>query len=282
MKAIEIGLILIVVILIFGVILTAVENSTEKVIKATETNNMEKLISEVVDNLINNPGVPDDWNEYGEGTPGLAIVNDDGEIISNSVSYSKLIALGNDYDKFVYEKLFTSKIHSSMELLPQETSISSVKIGENDEGETVFSLTRLVKCDFYKGYVIKDFENGKCNRNHNQDEYGCNYFKIFKGNLKESDYYLLIDNDETYDLSYIIGTTRDVEEESWKTTISNKIYLNDEIDFYNDTSAVVFVHLDKAHPKAVIVSVPKNFDENFLEYDYFTTKDCEFIVKAWY
>ena len=88
MKAIEIGLILIVVILIFGVILTAVENSTEKVIKATETNNMEKLISEVVDNLINNPGVPDDWNEYGEGTPGLAIVNDDGEIISNSVSYS--------------------------------------------------------------------------------------------------------------------------------------------------------------------------------------------------
>lgn len=282
MKVIEISMILIIILLIFGVILTAIENSTEKAIKAVETNNMEKLISEVVDNLINNPGVPDDWDEYGEGSPGLAIVNDDGEIIPNSVSYSKLIALGKDYDKFVYEKLFTSKIHSSMELHPQERTISSVKIGEDNSGETIFSLTRLVKCDFYKCYVIKDFENGKCNKNHNQDEYGCNYFKIFKGDLKESDYYLLIDNSETYELSYTIDTTRDIEDKSWKTAISNKIYLNDEIDFYNDESAVVFVHLDKARPKAIIISVPKNFDENFLVYNYFTTNDCEFIIKAWY
>lgn len=284
MKVIEISLILIVILLIFGVILTSLENSTEKVIKASEINNIEKLTSEVLDNLINNPGVPENWNENGEGTPGLAIVNDDGQIIPNSVSYSKLTALGNDYDKLVYEKLFNRKIHSSMEMKPHESSISNVKIGDENEGENVFSLTRLIKCDFYKSYLLKDFEKeGKCNKNHPQNEYSCNYFKVFKGNLKNSNYYLLIDDSEKYDLSYSIATTSFEGDRGWKMVISNKIYLNDEIDFYeDDSSAIVFVHLDKASPKALLVSVPSNFDENLLEYDYFRTNECELILKAWY
>jgi hypothetical protein len=283
MKAIEIGIILIIILVIFGVILSSIENSTEKAIKEVEANNMEKLISEVVDNLINNPGVPDNWQEYGKGTPGLAIVNDDGKIVANSVSYTKLIALGNDYDKLVYERLFDSKIHTSMELMPKESIISSVKVGDEGESDNVFSLTRLVKCDFYKSYVLKNLENGgKCNRHHPQGEYSCNYFKVFPGNLKKTDFYLLIDTSEEYDLSYIVDTTRVEEEKHWKTTISNAICLNDEIEFYGDDSAVVFVHLDKPHPKALLVSVPKDFDEGLLEYDYFRTNDCEFVIKAWY
>ena len=101
MRLIEIGIILIVIVMIFGVILTSVENSTEKVMKAEEINNMEKLSSETLDYLINNPGVPDNWNEYGKGTPGLAIVNVDGQTIPNSVSYAKLIALGENYEDTV-------------------------------------------------------------------------------------------------------------------------------------------------------------------------------------
>ena len=283
MKAIEIGIILIIILVIFGVILSSIENSTQKAIKEVEANNMEKLISEVVDNLINNPGVPDNWQEYGKGTPGLAIVNDDGKIVANSVSYAKLIALGNDYDKLVYEKLFTSKIHTSMELIPKESTISSVKIGENVDGENIFSLTRLVKCDFYKSYVLKSLENeGKCNRHHPQDKHSCNYFKVFPGNLKKSDYYLLIDDSEEHDLSYIVETTKADEDMNWKTTISDSIHINDEIDFYDDKSAVVFVHLDKPHPKALLVSVPKDFNRDFLKYDYFRTNECEFVIKACY
>lgn len=283
MKAIEIGIILIIILVIFGVILSSIENSTQKAIKEVEANNMEKLISEVVDNLINNPGVPDNWQEYGKGTPGLAIVNDDGKIVANSVSYAKLIALGNDYDKLVYEKLFTSKIHTSMELIPKESTISSVKIGENVDGENIFSLTRLVKCDFYKSYVLKSLENeGKCNRHHPQDKHSCNYFKVFPDNLKKSDYYLLIDDSEEHDLSYIVETTKADEDMNWKTTISDSIHLNDEIDFYDDKSAVVFVHLDKPHPKALLVSVPKDFNRDFLKYDYFRTNECEFVIKACY
>lgn len=282
MRAIETALTLIMILLIFGVVLTATENSTDKVVRATETNNMEKIVCEVVDNLINNPGTPDNWNEYGKGTPGLAIVNDEGQIVPNSVSYSKLIALGNDYEKLVYERMLMSKIHSSMELTPKESSISSVKIGDIESDANMFSLTRLVKCDFYRSYVIKDFESdGKCNKNHDQAKYCCNYFKIFKGNLKDFNYYLIIDDSEIYDVSYIIETTSDDEMESWKTAISNKVLLNDKINFNDDMSAIVFVHLDKPHSKAVIASVPKNFDDELLEYDYFRTNECEFIMKAW-
>ena len=279
----ETSIILIVILLIFGVILTSTENTTEKLIKASESNNMEKLLSETLDNLINNPGVPENWNEYDKGTPGLAIVNDEGQVVPNSVSYAKLIALGKNYDDMVYEKLFSSKIHTSMELRPQKSTISSVKIGDYEEGNNIFSLTRLVKCDFYKSYVLKDFQNtGKCNKHHSQKDHSCNYFKVFPGNLKKSDFYLLIDDDETYDLSYIVGTTRVVKGKPWEKTYSDVIYLNDKIEFYDDNSAVVFVHLDRAHPKALLVSVPKNFDEKFIEYDYFRTNECEFVLTGWY
>ena len=170
-----------------------------------------------------------------------------------------------------------------MELIPKESTISSVKIGENVDGENIFSLTRLVKCDFYKSYVLKSLENeGKCNRHHPQDKHSCNYFKVFPGNLKKSDYYLLIDDSEEHDLSYIVETTKADEDMNWKTTISDSIHLNDEIDFYDDKSAVVFVHLDKPHPKALLVSVPKDFNRDFLKYDDFRTNECEFVIKACY
>ena len=283
MKLIEIGIMLIVILMIFGVVLSHVEDATHKVINAQETNNMEKLTSEVLDHLINNPGVPDNWNEYREGTPGLAIINEGGLVIPNSVSYAKLIALGKDYDKLVYEHLFSSKIHSSLELRPHESSIASVKLGEYEEGDNIYSLTRLVKCDFYKHYVLKDFQHeGKCNKKHPQDESSCNYFKVFPGNLRKSDYYLLIDNSEREDLEYIVETTRMVKDVSWQTPTSNRIYLNDMINFYDDDHAIVFIHLNRPNAKVVLVSVPKDFDEGFLEYDYFRTNECELVMTTRY
>ena len=281
-STIEIAIILIIILMIFGVILSSIENSQNKVIKAEEINNIEKMTSEFMDNLINNPGTPENWNEYEKGTPGLAIVSD-GNVIPNSVSYSKLIALGENYEKFVNQKIFNSEIHTSMELVPYNTNIASVKIGSNDEGENIFSINRYVKCDFYKNYVLKDLQiDGKCNRNHDQSQCSCNYFKSFKGNLRQTDYYLLLDDGEKYNVKYFVDTTRVVKGKVWQTVTSDKIYLNDKFDFYDDTSAIVFVHLDKAKTKAVIVSVPKNFDKDKLKYDYFITNECNLILKSWY
>ena len=278
MRLIEIGIILMILLLITGVVLTSTEDMSGKVTTTQQSKHFETLTSEIVDNLINNPGVPENWQEYEKGTPGLAIVNENGEVIPNSVSYVKFIVLGNNYKKMVFEKLFSSRLKSSMELVPLKSSISSVKIGDEISSDNIYSVNRIVKCDFYKKFVLKDFQNpGKCNHNHGQDENSCNYFKIFKGNLKKSDYYLLIDDNE--DLNYFIDTTQD-RSQDWHSPYSKAIYLNDEIEFFDDTSEIVFVHLDKPQAKAVIVSLPKDFDKNNLNYDYFRTNECKFILKA--
>lgn len=280
---IEIAIVLIITLMISGIVLNSSELLTNRAITSVETENTEILISEMADNLVNNPGVPDNWEKYGRGTPGLAIINEEGKIISNSISFSKFIALKNNYKNLVDKKLFNSKVRTSMELVPQESSISSVKIGDSNEKGDIFSANRLVKCDFYKKFVIKDFQyEGKCNHKHSQDKHSCNYFKIFPVNLKKSNYYLLIDSEQKKDLKYIIDTTRVVKQRYWENPGSDKIYLNDKISFYDDSSAVVFVHFNKPHVKAVLVSVPKNFKMHDLNYDYFRENNCNFILKAWF
>lgn len=275
----ELAIFLIVILMILGIIMNSYEQANDKIVKTQEVNNMEKMLVEFCDNLINNPGTPTNWHEYETGTPGLSIINSEGETIPNSVSYEKLIVLSKNYDKLITKKYFDSKIKTRMELTPKSSSISSVKIGDDNPGDMIYTVSRMVKCDFYKKYVIKDFENeGKCNHRHSQEKYSCNYFKIFKGNLKKTDYYLLTDED----LSYIIDTTRVVKERDWQTITSECIYLNPLIDFYDDTSAIVFIHLNKPAAKAFIISTPKDFNPDNLKYDYFKTNECEFRIQGWY
>ena len=281
-NTLEIAVLLIVMLLITGFILNSFENQSEKIINIQDKNNLEKVMEELCDNLINNPGEPENWQEYESGTVGLAIVNDDGETVPNSVSYEKLIVLSKNYKKLLSSKYF-DKIKTSIELTPLKSSISSVKIGDSVEGDEVYTVNRIVKCDFYKKYVLKNLENtGKCNHEHSQKDTSCNYFKIFRGNLKSSDYYLLVDDSEKNNIKYIIDTTRVVKDRTWQHFTSSSLYLNPLIDFYDDTSAVVFVHLDKPQAKAVIVSVPKNFNQKYLNYDYFKTNECEFRLSGSY
>ena len=147
---IELGIALIAIILICGIVLSISEMSTQKIVKQTEKEHIESKISSAADYLINNPGNPTDWEKYEKGIPGLAIVNEENQIIPNSVSYFKLMALASNYDKLVNKNLFDSKIKTSMELIPQKSSISSVKIGSEDESKNIYSVNRYVRCDFYK------------------------------------------------------------------------------------------------------------------------------------
>lgn len=280
---IEIAVGVVVILMIAAMVVNLTQSMTQKATYASESENIDILISEVLDNLINNPGVPENWQEYSKGTPGLSIINEHEEIIPNSVSYDKFLSLKDNYRKLVDEKLFGSKVKTSIELIPHESSISSVKIGDKGENGNVYSSSRLVKCDFFKKFVVNDFQNaGKCNHDHDQKSHSCNYFKLFKGNLKKSDYYIIIDKKEKNELEYMVDTTRIVKSRPWEKSSSQIIYLNDKIDFYDDTSAVVFVHFNKQKPKAALVCVPKSFKMNNLNYDYFRTNDCDLILKAWY
>ena len=281
----EIVVVGIVIILILGIISFASEVSQEKISKSVENNNIEKTIAEVADSLINDPGIPISWEDFKSKRVGLAIINEDENVIINSVSYFKFLELGRDYNNLVTKKLFNNKFHSNMELNPYNTYIASVKIGSDEEGSSnVYSITRVVKCDFFKKYVICDFlNNGKCNHNHNQKDHSCNYFKIFPGNLKKTDYYLLFDDSENHECEYSIDTTH-FKSYTGKRVTNTKIYLNNDLmDFFegNDTSAVVFIHLNKKDTKAVLVGVPKDFNKNKLNYNYFVTQTCDFTIKAW-
>ena len=281
----EIVVVGIIILLALGVTSFVSEVSQEKISKSVEENNIEKTINEVADNLINDPGTPINWEDFKSKRIGLAIINSEGNTIVNSVSYFKFLELGRDYDNLVTKRLFNNKFSSSMELIPSETSISSVKIGSNNpESNNVYSVNRLVKCDFFKKYTVCDFlTDGKCNHNHNQKDHSCNYFKLFKGNLKKTDYYLLFDESEKLECEYSIDNTHSKSYKGQEVT-NTKIYLNDKLNELfevNDSSAVVFIHLNKKDVKAVLVGVPKNFDENKLNYNYFTTQTCEFKINAW-
>ena len=273
------------ILLILGIISFATEISSEKISKSVENNNIEKTITETADYLINNPGIPPNWDDFKSKRVGLAIVNEDDNVISCSVSYFKLIELGKDYDKLVTNKLFDDKFKSSMELIPFKTSISSVKIGSEESGDSIYSVNRIVKCDFFKKYVEKDFTiEGKCNHDHNQKDHSCNYFKLFRNNLKSSDYYLLLDSSEKYNVKYSYDTTHFKVMGDGQTVTNTRIYLNNEFKSLfniNESSSVIFIHFNKKNTKAVLVSVPKDFDKSKLEYDYFITQPCNFIIKAW-
>ncbi len=278
---VEITIVLIVIVMIFGVVINSEELTTQKVSNMVENQNIETKLAEVIDYLINNPG-ENNWLEY-KRIPGLAIVGEDGNAVPNSVSYSKFIALKDNYKDFVDEKIFKSKIKTSMELIPLESSISNVKIGFLKESDNVYSVNRLVKCDFYKKYVLKDFQNpGKCNHNHDNASHSCNYFKIFKGNLRKSDYYVVFDESEKNNAKYFFDTSSDKSYNSFKKIERNYVYLNDKIDFFNETSDIVFIHFNKKNVKAVLISVPKDFDKTKLKYDYFRTNNCELILRASY
>ena len=171
-----------------------------------------------------------------------------------------------------------------MEVIPKESSISSVKIGSPDDGKNVYSVNRMVKCDFYKKYVVKDFQTkGKCNHNH-KDGYSCNYFKIYRNYLRSNDYYLLIDKDSADNLKWCMDNTR-IKLPVVESVTSNKIYLNNRINLefpIVDFSSIMFIHFNKKDVKALLVCVPKDFDRSKLDYDYFRTNNCEFIPKGWY
>lgn len=281
----EIMVVALIILLILGIIAFASEVASEKISKSVENNNIEKTITETADYLINNPGIPPNWDDFKSKRVGLAIFNEDDNVISSSVSYFKLIELGKDYDKLVKKKLFDDKFESSMELIPFKTSISSVKIGSKDSGDNIYSVNRIVKCDFFKKYVEKDFTiEGKCNHNHNPKDYSCNYFKLFKKNLRNFDYYLLLDDSEKYNVKYSYDTTHFKALGDGKTVTNTRIYLNNELEStFNDdeSSSIIFVHFNKKNTKAVLVNVPKDFDKSKLEYDYFITQPCTFIIKAW-
>ena len=87
----EIGVIIIILLMVMGIVLNILMKSEQKSVSQSENEHIQTLLEESVVNLINNPGTPPNWEVNKKGTPGLAIVNEEGQVIPNSVSYAKFI-----------------------------------------------------------------------------------------------------------------------------------------------------------------------------------------------
>ena len=282
----ELILVIFIFLMTISIITSLSENTSEKITDSIEFNHLKKISEEGLDNLINNPGSPNNWEKLGNLNnviSGLAILNSDNKTIKNSVSYDKIKKLENSYDLLIGKNIFYNQIKSSISLYQINNKIPPLFFGDKDESGDVISITRFVKCDYLSKYVLVDFgQSHTCNQNH-EPSYSCGYFKIYNSYLKEFDYYLLVDDDFVNKLEYSIDDTH-LMDLNFKKVNSNKIYLNDIIldKLKNNNSGIFFIHLNNNNPKSVVISIPKDLDKDYLVYDYFILNDCKLIFKTWY
>ncbi len=339
----ELLLSIIVLIFIIAIIANLNDGINEKMLSEEELSSLESIAIKSSDYLLNNPGNPENWEEddgLDNGIvskniiPGLAIKNknvENGEffdesasdemIMSNTISYNKLMKIKNNYDSLVDENLFNNSVHSSMAIYPLNSEIRPIEMGydfgnedDNVNDNDIVTVNRTVKCDFYSNFVVYDFndfelfgesfEDGLCNHdsnpnltNHvNNDEsiWLCKNFRVYKKSLNDYNYYLISDESVKNTGTYCIL-------ESLNRTSENKKILNQEVielnpffleDLENSSGEIYSIHfnVDKNRVndfKTVLVAIPNNMSDVLisngeLNYDYFRVQDVTFILKVGY
>lgn len=339
----ELLLSIILLIFIIGVIANLSDGLNEKMISEEEFSSLETIAIESSDYLLNNPGNPENWEDdigFDNGIvskriiPGLAIKNkkvENGEfysesasdemIMSNAISYRKLIRIKNNYDSLVDRNLFNDSVRSSMAIYPLNSEIKPIEMGydfddedDNVNDNDIVTVNRTVKCDFYSGFVVYNFNDFElfgdnpnddlCNHdsnpnltNHENDERSfwlCKNFRVYKESLDDYNYYLISDESVKNSGTYWIL-------ESLNRTDENKQILNEEVidlnpffmnDLENSSENIYSIHFNVLKNriddfKTVLVAIPKNMTDvlisnDEMNYDYFRVQDVNFVLKAGY
>ena len=339
----ELLLSIILLVFIIGVVANLSDGLNEKILSEEELSSLENIAIESSDYLLSNPGNPENWEEderLNNGIvskkiiPGLAIKNknvENGEfysesssdemIMSNAISYNKLIKIKNNYDSLVNENLFNDSVKSSMAIYPLNSEIRPIKMGtdfdyedDNVNDNDIVTVNRTVKCDFYSRFAVYNFndlelfgenyDDGLCNHdsnpnltNHENDERSlwlCKNFRVYKESLEEYEYYLISDESVKNSGTYWIL-------ESLNRTSENKEMLNQEVidlnpflleDLENSSDEIYSIHFNVPKNrindfKTALVAIPKNMTDvlisnDELNYDYFRVQDVNFILKIGY
>ena len=340
----ELLLSIILLIFMIGLVANLSDGLNEKILSEEEISSLETIAIESSDYLLNNPGNPENWEDddgLEDGIvskkiiPGLAIKNknvENGEfysesasdemIMSNAISYNKLIKIKNNYDSLVDRNLFNDSVMSSMVIYPLNSQIRPIEMGydfdnENDNvnDNNIVTVNRTVKCDFYSNFVVYNFNDFElfgddynkdmfCNHdtnpnltNHSNDGrslWVCKSFRVYKESLDEYEYYLISDESVKDTGTYWIF-------ESLNRTKENKEILNQEVidlnpffleDLENSSDEIYSIHFNVPKNRAndfktVLVAIPKNITDvlisnDELNYDYFKVQDVNFILKIGY
>ena len=340
----ELLLSIILLIFIIGVVANLSDGLNEKILSEEEISSLEAIAIESSDYLLNNPGNPENW-EDDEGLkngivskniiPGLAIKNknvENGEffdesasdemIMSNAISYNKLIKIKNNYDSLVDRNLFNDSVISSMAIYPLNSEIRPIEMGydfddENDNvnDNNIVTVNRTVKCDFYSNFVVYNFNDFElfgddynkdmfCNHdtnpnltNHSNDGrtlWLCKSFRVYKESLDEYNYYLISDESVKDTGTYWILESINRTSENEKILIQEVIDLNPLLmeDLENSSDEIYSIHFNVPKNRAndfktVLVAIPKNMTDvlisnDGLNYDYFRVQNVNFVLKAGY
>ena len=340
----ELLLSIIVLIFIIGIIANLSDGLNEKMLTEEELSSLEAIAIESSDYLLSNPGNPENWEEdigLNNGIvskniiPGLAIKNknvDNGEffdesasdemIMSNTISYNKLIKIKNNYDSFIGCNLFNDSVKSSMAIYPLNSKIRPIEMGydfgnedDNVNDNDIVTVNRTVKCDFYSGFVVYNFNDFElygddynkdmfCNHdtnpnltNHSNDGrtlWLCKSFRVYKESLDEYNYYLISDESVKDTGTYWILESINRTSENEKILIQEVIDLNPLLmeDLENSSDEIYSIHFNVPKNRAndfktVLVAIPKNMTDvlisnDGLNYDYFRVQDVNFVLKAGY
>ena len=340
----ELLLSIILLIFIIGVVANLSDGLNEKILSEEEISSLEAIAVESSDYLLSNPGNPENWEED-DGLkngivskniiPGLAIKNknvENGEffdesasdemIMSNAISYNKLIKIKNNYDSLVDRNLFNDSVISSMAIYPLNSEIRPIEMGydfddENDNvnDNNIVTVNRTVKCDFYSNFVVYNFNDFElfgddynkdmfCNHdtnpnltNHSNDGrtlWLCKSFRVYKESLDEYNYYLISDESVKDTGTYWILESINRTSENEKILIQEVIDLNPLLmeDLENSSDEIYSIHFNVPKNRAndfktVLVAIPKNMTDvlisnDGLNYDYFRVQDVNFVLKAGY
>ena len=340
----ELLLSIILLIFIIGVVANLSDGLNEKILSEEEISSLEAIAIESSDYLLNNPGNPENW-EDDEGLkngivskniiPGLAIKNknvENGEffdesasdemIMSNAISYNKLIKIKNNYDSLVDRNLFNDSVISSMAIYPLNSEIRPIEMGydfddekDNVNDNNIVTVNRTVKCDFYSNFVVYNFNDFElfgddynkdmfCNHdtnpnltNHSNDGrtlWLCKSFRVYKESLDEYNYYLISDESVKDTGTYWILESINRTSENEKILIQEVIDLNPLLmeDLENSSDEIYSIHFNVPKNRAndfktVLVAIPKNMTDvlisnDGLNYDYFRVQDVNFVLKAGY
>ena len=290
------------IIILFVIIAMVINLSgvlNEKTLSVEELSNLEKISVESSELLLNNPGVPEDWENIIEDDaskniiPGLALKTknvrngefrdesaESEELVPNIISYRKLLKLSSCYDDLVNKNLFNDSFKSSIAVYPLNPKLDSIVMGDDlsRTGKDVIVINRTVKCDYLSGFVIYSF-NESCNHDNvwnltshecdNNDFWLCRSFRIYKKSLENYDFYLLSpDMIKTADVYYTI--------ENLNRASDNVYRLDDDVveldDFFlndleNASSGIYTIHFKVPKRsadefKSALVAVPTNMSED--------------------
>ena len=154
--SIELLITILILIVIFNIIFNMISISTDKITDNIDFNKQEILTSDVLDILIKTEGNPSNWdkiNYQNSYTPGL---NLDEENYLQVLSFSKIIALSQNYDNLINNNILNGQLKSQLIISPLNNNLENIIMGDTPSLDisNIAVVHRTVKIDYFSKYTI--------------------------------------------------------------------------------------------------------------------------------